>query len=98
MHRTGVEGAGRRGLGFGPLRREIFLRLGDEFRAAAATAEIIRVPRVRVAMRCFVRIDAHATHRIAHASLRCRRGGMISLRVRGHGTIPGIVSYTPWGY
>jgi hypothetical protein len=36
VHRTGVESVGGHRLGFGLLRRKIFLRLGDEFRATAA--------------------------------------------------------------
>jgi hypothetical protein len=63
MHRTGVDGAGRRRR-FRLLRREEFFRLGLKALAAARAAEEILLPAVAEAVFGGLRVDAHAANRI----------------------------------
>ena len=70
VHWAGVDRAlrhiGRRSF----VRREIFLRVGLERRAAAFAAKIVGAAAILSAVRRRVRIDIHAAYRILH-ELRC---------------------------
>ena len=81
VHRAGVDRAG--GDRFRLALAEIFLRIGDKFRAAAGRAEIVGTALVVVAVFCGVRIDGHAADRIDRRSGLGRFGaaGVSAIRV-----------------
>ena len=98
MHRAGIDRALRHRLGLALFRREIFLRIGGEFRPAPGAAEIIGVAFVIVAVLGAMRIDGHAADWIAHAfGLRMAVSVVIVMRVR-HAVLPVLALHTPRGY
>ena len=92
MHRAGVDGA------FGDrlrlVRAQIFLRIVDEFRAAAGRAEIIGVAVIVGAVLGAVRIDRHAADGVDRAA--CRRVVLMVMMLCGH--VCALSYNTPWGY
>src|SRR5581483_7806291 len=89
MHRARVDGAFD-----GRLRRaraQVFLRIADEFRAAAGRAEIIGMAAVRGAMFRRMRVDRHAADGINDAA----SGVVVVLMLGRHGRLPCPIY--PWG-
>jgi len=76
MHRAGVDGAFRHRFRLAPA--QIFLRICDEFGAAAGGTEIVGVAAMVSAVPGFVWVDRHAAHRVDRAA--CSRMVVMSCR------------------